>query len=41
MQNQEDKFVTTSHDSFLKVIDLKSKNIVKSFKVCDLSISTC
>ena len=35
--------MTTSHDGFIKIFNVKQKNIIKSFKVCELSLScaTC
>lgn len=35
----EEKILTVGYDGFIKVVDIKEKNVLKSFKVCDFCLS--
>ena len=41
MKNEPNKVISVSFDGCLKVVDLESKTVKKSFKVCDLALSAC
>ena len=40
LQNKQNQIISIGEDGFLKVCDLISKQVIKSFKICDLNLSS-